>query len=263
MLEVKNLSFKHKKQKDYVLKDINFQAEKGKITAILGPNGSGKSTLFKCITGIWKSTSGNILVDGKDITELSYLKRAKIFAVVPQEHETVFPYSVFDMVLMGRACYVGLFSTPSKQDYYKAEESLKALGIYHLREKPYTQISGGERQLVLIARALAQEAGFMLFDEPTSNLDFKNQIRVLTMIKKLTRERNITVLLSLHDPNLAGIFADQIVMIKNGSVLKSGKPAEVLNEKFIEELYSISVRVLQTDSLRIIYPEVEKFLQEK
>ncbi len=257
VLEVKNLSFKHKKQKDYVLKDISFCAEKGKVTVILGPNGSGKSTLFKCIAGIWEIDGGKILVDGKDISGFSHTKRARIFAIVPQEHEIAFPYSVFDMVLIGRASYIGLFSTPSRRDYQKAEESLKALEIYHLKDKSCTRISGGERQLVLIARALAQEANYMLLDEPTSNLDFKNQIRVLTMIKRLSRERNMTVLLSLHDPNLAGVFADQIVMIKKGSVLKTGKPSEVLNEEVIKKLYDISVRVWQINSFRIIYPVVE------
>ncbi len=257
MLEIKELWFKHKGQKEDILKDVSFTTEKRRLTVILGPNGSGKSTLFKCITGIWEPYKGSILADGKEINKLSHLERAKIFAVVPQEHEPAFPYSVFDIVLIGRAPYVGLFSSPNSKDYKKAEQALKSLGIYHLRDKPYNKISGGEKQLVLLARALAQEAPFMLLDEPTSNLDFKNQIKVLSKIKNLAYEKGLTALVTLHDPNLASLFADKIILIKNGKIVAEGEPEKILNEKLIEEIYGVKVRIVQNNGFRLIFPILE------
>ncbi len=257
MLEVKNLCFKHKGHSENVLNDISFTAEKRGLTVILGPNGSGKSTLFKCITGVWEPYRGSILADGTEITKLTPLERAKIFAVVPQEHEPAFPYSVFDVVLIGRAPYIGLFSSPSPKDYEKAEEALHTLGIYNLKNKPYNKISGGERQLVLIARALTQEAPFMLLDEPTSNLDFKNQLKVLSKIKTLSCERGITALVTLHDPNLASLFADKIILIKNGKIVAKGNPEKILNEKLIEKIYGVKVRIVKNNGFRLIFPILE------
>jgi len=257
MLEVKELYFRHKDLKEDTLKDIKFLAESGKVTVILGPNGSGKSTLFKCIIGIWKPYKGSIYANGKEINKLSYLERAKIFSVIPQEHEITFPYSVFDMVITGRAPYIGLFSCPKKRDYEKTEIALKVLGIYHLKDKPYNKISGGERQLVLIARALAQSAPFMLLDEPVSHLDFRNQIKVLLKIKELTYKNKITALVTLHDPNLASFFADKLVVIKNGKIVAEGKPQEILNEKLIEEVYGIKINLIQNNGFNLICPVLD------
>jgi len=257
MLEIKGLCFRHRDLKEDTLKDIEFSAELGKVTVILGPNGSGKSTLFKCIMGIWEPYKGSICANGKEINKLSYLERAKIFSVVPQDHEIAFPYSVLDIVITGRAPYIRLFSTPGKKDYEKAEEALNALGIYHLKDKPYNKISGGERQLVLIARALAQSAPFMLLDEPVSHLDFKNQIKVLSKIKELAYKNKITTLVTIHDPNLASLFGDKIVVIKNGKIVAQGEPYEVLNEKLIHEVYGIKITVIQNNGFKLICPVLD------
>jgi iron complex transport system ATP-binding protein len=254
MLIVKGVYFKHKDQTLDVLKGISFKAEKGGLTTILGPNGSGKTTLFKCISGLWKYYKGEIQVDGIIIDRLSFKKRARLFSFVPQEHEPPFPYSVFDVVLMGRASYIGVFSSPGKKDFEKAEEALNTVGIEHLRNIPYTKISGGERQLTLIARAISQEASVMLLDEPTSHLDFKNQINILKKIKEIANVRGITVVMTLHDPNLAGLFSDKVVVINSGSKVAEGLPKEIINEDLIRRVYEIDVKKANVDGQSIICP---------
>jgi iron complex transport system ATP-binding protein len=254
MLDVKGVYFKHKDQTLDVLKGISFKAEKGGLTTILGPNGSGKTTLFKCISGLWKYYKGEIKVDGIIIDKLSFKKRARLFSVVPQEHEPPFPYSVFDVVLMGRASYIGVFSSPGKKDYEKAEEALKTVGIEHLKNILYTKISGGERQLTLIARAIAQEAPVMLLDEPTSHLDFRNQINILKKIKEIANMRGITVVMTLHDPNLAGLFSDKVVVINSGSKVAEGLPKDIITEELIKRVYDIEVKKADIDGKSIIYP---------
>ena len=256
MLEIKEMYFRHKNQKRDVLKNINFIAEKGKITTVLGPNGSGKSTLFKCICGLWKYYRGEVKVDEKSVERLSYSERAKLFSIVPQEHEPPFPYKVFDVVLMGRASYVSLFSAPGKKDYRRAEEALELVGINHLRDIPYTQISGGERQLVLIARALAQDSPVMLLDEPTSHLDFRNQIKVLKKVKEIAKEKGLAVVLTLHDPNLALFFSDKVVMLKQGEVMCNGTPGEVINERNLKKVYGIEVVVINYNGINMVCPKI-------
>ena len=256
MLEIKEMYFRHKNQKRDVLKNINFIAEKGKITTILGPNGSGKSTLFKCICGLWKYYRGEVKVDEKSVERLSYSERAKLFSIVPQEHEPPFPYKVFDVVLMGRASYVSLFSAPGKKDYRRAEEALELVGINHLKDIPYTQISGGERQLVLIARALAQDSPVMLLDEPTSHLDFRNQIKVLKKVKEIAKEKGLAVVLTLHDPNLALFFSDKVIMLKQGEVMCNGNPGEVINERNLKKVYGIEVFVINYNGINMVCPKI-------
>ena len=254
MLDVKGVYFKHKDQTLDVLKGISFKAEKGGLTTILGPNGSGKTTLFKCISGLWRYYKGEIKVDGIIIDKLSFKKRARLFSVVPQEHEPPFPYSVFDVVLMGRASYIGVFSSPGKKDYEKAEEALKTVGIEHLKNIPYTKISGGERQLTLIARAIAQEAPVMLLDEPTSHLDFRNQINILKKIKEIANMRGMTVVMTLHDPNLASLFSDKVVVINSGSKVAEGLPEDIITEELIKRVYDIEIKKADIDGKSIIYP---------
>jgi len=254
MLEVREVYFKHKDQTMDVLKGISFKAEKGGLTTILGPNGSGKTTFFKCISGLWRYYKGEVKVDGVSIDKLSYKKSAKLFSVVPQEHEPPFPYSVFDVVLMGRASYIGVFSSPGKKDYEKVEEALETVGIKHLKNIPYTKISGGERQLTLIARAIAQEAPVMLLDEPTSHLDFKNQINILKKIKEIANIKGLTVLMTLHDPNLAGLFSDKVVVINSGSKVAEGLPEDIITEDLIKRVYDIDVKRANIEGQNIICP---------
>jgi iron complex transport system ATP-binding protein len=256
MLEVKALSFEHKRQKRRILQDISFVANQGEITTILGPNGAGKTTLFKCITGVWENYQGEILVNNKKIDNLPFTQRARFFSVVPQDHTPPFPYSVFEVVLMGRASYVGLFSLPSKEDHKKVEEVLEMIGISHLKDKPYTQISGGERQLTLIARALVQETPVIILDEPTSHLDFKNQQLILHKIKEITKEKKLVTVVTLHDPNLASLFSDKVVILKEGRVLYDGHPNEVIVKKILKETYGIEIEVIKHNGVNIVFPKI-------
>jgi iron complex transport system ATP-binding protein len=258
MLEVKGIHFRHQHLEEDVLKGVEFNAVGGEITTLLGPNGSGKTTVFKCIAGLWKPQRGEILFNKKDISNLPYEKRAKMLAIVPQEHEPPFPYSVLDAVLMGRVSHVSLFSSPSKYDYFKAEEAIESVGISHLKEKAYTRVSGGERQLVLIARALAQEAPVMLLDEPTSHLDFRNQVIVLNKIKEIARYKGLIVLMTLHDPNLAMLFSDKVVMMNNGHVISKGFPQEVITEDNLKSVYMIDVSVINWCGKKFICPRINQ-----
>lgn len=256
MLEVRGIHFRHQRSGSDILKGVDFTVQAGGMTTVLGPNGSGKTTLFRCIIGLWRQQRGEILFGNKDISRISYAERAKIFAVVPQEHEPPFPYSVLDVVLMGRVSHVSMFSSPSKYDYLKAEEAIEIVGINHLKDRPYTKISGGERQLVLIARSLSQEAPVLLLDEPTSHLDFRNQVAVLKKVKEITRARNLTVLMTLHDPNLAMLFSDKVVMLNDGLVVSNGSPQEVITEDNLRSVYRIDVSVINWNGTKIIYPRL-------
>ncbi|MEN6317908.1 MAG: ABC transporter ATP-binding protein [Syntrophaceae bacterium] len=255
MLEINNIFFKHRNPEAEILRGVSFRVETGHMNTLLGPNGSGKTTLFKCIAGLWRHYEGAITCNGNDITSLSPEQRARILAVVPQEHEPPFPYTVFDAVLMGRASHVSLFSSPSPQDYEETETAIETLGISHLRERPYTKLSGGERQLVLIARALAQEAPLLLLDEPTSHLDFRNQILILNKVREIIRQKGLTALMTLHDPNLAMQFSDNIVMINGGHIISQGLPHEVLTGDNLKMMYGIDVSVISHNGTKVICPQ--------
>ncbi len=257
MLEVRGIHFRHQRNGSDILKGVDFRVQAGGMTTILGPNGSGKTTLFRCITGLWKQQRGEILFENKDISRISHAERAKIFAVVPQEHEPPFPYSVLDVVLMGRVSHVGLFSSPSDDDYQVAEKAIQTVGISHLRDRAYTKISGGERQLVLIARAISQEAPILLLDEPTSHLDFRNQVVVLKKVREITRERGLTVLMTLHDPNLAMLFSDKVVVLNEGSIVCSGSPQAVITEDILQKVYGIDVSLIPWNGTGVVYPRID------
>jgi iron complex transport system ATP-binding protein len=256
MLEISNIYFKHRNPEAEVLRGVSFRVEAGRMTTLLGPNGSGKTTLFKCIAGLWRHHEGAITCDGGDIASLSPEQRARLIAVVPQEHEPPFPYSVFDVVLMGRASHVSLFSSPSPRDYEETEKAIEALGLGHLKERPYTKLSGGERQLVLISRALAQEAPLLLLDEPTSHLDFRNQIVILNKVREIVRQKGLTALMTLHDPNLAMQFSDTVVMINGGRIISQGIPHTVLTGDNLKKMYGIDVSVISYNGTKVVCPQV-------
>jgi iron complex transport system ATP-binding protein len=261
MLNVENIYFKHipgfspQGTQPDILKGVSFTIPEGRMATILGPNGSGKTTLFKCISGLWHPREGVIRYGKRDITRLSSVARAGLIAVVPQEHEPPFPYTVADIVLMGRASHVALFSAPSAKDVLAADTAMEQIGIGHLRHRPYTKISGGERQLVLVARALAQETPVLILDEPTSHLDFRNQILILSKVRNIARNQGLTILMTLHDPNLAMRFSDHVVMIAGGSVLAQGHPAQVLTPFNLKRMYNMDVSVIQHNGINIICPE--------
>ena len=242
LVQVINAAFNYGDQN--IFRDISFEVSRGEIFCLLGPNGSGKTTLLDCVLGTNKLESGNIKVHGKSITSYNPRKLAQQISYVPQRHECAFPYRVMDVTLMGRAAYTGIFSAPSKNDREIAHNALKQTGIYHLRRRPYTQLSGGELQLVMIARALAQNTSLIVMDEPTAHLDFRHELVVLETIMNLVREKEISVLMATHFPNHAFYFEDNnikinIALLKDGQFIARGAPREILNEKRIEELYGV------------------------
>lgn len=257
MITINDVQFRHPHATNAVLKGINLSAKRGQLTTILGPNGCGKSTLFKCIAGLWKPERGEIAFGGKSILNYSHQQRARLIAVVPQDHEPPFPYSVIDAVLMGRAAHIGLFSAPSEIDKQAAEKAIEEVGIGYLRDKIYTKISGGERQMVLVARALAQNAPAMLFDEPTSHLDFRNQVLVLRKIREIVAERQVTAVLTIHDPNAAMLFSDSVVLINGGRVVAQGPPHEVITEESLHAVYGIEVVIGRVNGAMVVSPHLQ------
>ena len=242
-----------------VLRGISFSADGGEFLSVLGPNGVGKSTLFRCILGLLTPTKGRTLIDGKETTEMRPVELAKRIAYIPQSHSPVFNYSVRDMILMGTISQVSRFASPGQEQVRQAEEAMERLGICDLAGKGYQNISGGERQMVLIARALAQKARILIMDEPSSSLDFGNRIRVMQTVKSLTRE-GYTVIQSTHDPDQAYFYSDRILALHKGTVLACGDPGKVLCSTVISELYGTEVEVysLREDRIRVCLPAENK-----
>jgi iron complex transport system ATP-binding protein len=253
-ITVSDLSFAYQDKR--VLSDVSLHASSGELTCIIGPNGVGKSTLFRCILGILKSYSGTAKVNDIDIKTLTPKQLARMAAYIPQSHAPVFHYSVLDMTLMGTTALMSAFATPKREEIKVAEEALKRLGIYHLRDRDFAKTSGGERQLVLIARALAQQAKILIMDEPTANLDYGNQIRVLEQVKLLAKQ-GYTIIQSTHQPDQAFFYADHVLALKEGRIFVSGTPKEVMDEKLIFDLYGVKVKIqsIQNDTIRFCIPE--------
>ena len=235
-----------------VLREISFTAEQGELLSVLGPNGVGKSTLFQCLLGLLAPKVGMVTVDGRNVQDMTAAERSRCMAYIPQAHHPVFNFSVLDMVLMGTTSQVGRFSVPGKAQMALAEEALERLGIAHLRDRGCAHISGGERQLVLIARAIAQQAKILVMDEPSANLDFGHRVRVMQVMKELTKD-GYTVIQSTHDPDQAYLYSDKILALYDGRVLGWGTPREVVREELVSTLYGVPVEVcsMQEDRVRV------------
>jgi len=239
-LEIRNLAFGYGKEP--VFEGVSMKVERGEIVCLLGPNGAGKTTLFKTILGLYKARQGQVLVNGKDVSNSSRRELAKIMGYVPQNHVPPFPYSVMDVVLMGRTAHINNYAVPSEFDYQIAREAMAKVNISYLEGKNYTEISGGERQLVLIARALAQQPQILIMDEPTSNLDYGNQIRLLSQIKNLA-DQGLSIIMSTHYPDHALYCATKAIMLKNGRIFCSGPANEVITEENLSQIYGIKVKI--------------------
>lgn len=215
----------------------------GQVLALLGPNGGGKTTLLKTLLGLLPPLAGQVQLDGQALGRLTAVRRARRLAYVPQGHAGAFAFSVADLVLMGRTAHGSLFTRPSAHDLEVVQAALRRLGIAHLAQQPATLISGGERQLALIARAMVQQAGFVLLDEPTSALDFGNQGKVMREIRRLADE-GLGVAFSTHDPNHARRYAHQALLVHQGGTLAQGPVAEVLTAQTLATLYGAPVETL-------------------
>lgn len=241
-LSVAGLSYSYEKKGRKVLQEISFSAKEGDLMAVLGPNGVGKSTMFKCILGFFKNYSGEVKLNGTDVRQMTHKEIARCVAYIPQSTYPVFNYEVLDVVLMGLTSHISLLQAPKKEHIEAAEEALKSLGIAHLAHAGYGEISGGERQLALIARALVQKAKILIMDEPTANLDYGNQFRVMCRISDLAREGYI-IILSTHNPDHAFLYANRVIMMFGGKVIADGVPNEVLDAKLIREVYGVTTKI--------------------
>ncbi len=240
ILDIKNVSCGYGKKN--IIENISFKIECGEILCLLGPNGVGKTTFFKSILGFLPIQKGQVLLDNKDIKRISRRELAKKIAYVPQAHQSGFSFSVFDVVIMGRNPYSNYFKGPGKKDKEIAYDSLKQLGILHLAHKLYTEISGGERQMVLIARAITQKTKLLIMDEPTSNLDFGNQVKVLNQIKKLSK-KDMAIIMTTHSPDHVFLCANKVIVFNKGKFTKIGKPKEVITEGMLRDVYGVDVKV--------------------
>lgn len=243
ILETKNLSFSYGEKK--ILDNVDFRAYEGQLVALIGPNGAGKSTLFKCILKFLKGYKGIIILDGENMAHMSRAQIAKKIAYIPQTTVPVFNYSVLDIVLMGMTGGMKLLETPKKEHVEKAKAILEDMGIGYLADRGFGRISGGERQLVLLARAIIQDAKILVMDEPTANLDYGNQFRVMEKIRDLV-ENNYTVILSTHNPEHALLFAEKAFVLQDGKVKAAGPSREVLTEELMQELYDVEVQLIDT-----------------
>ncbi len=225
----------------FMLNEIDFDVEKGVFAGIIGPNGSGKTTLFKAITGEISIRKGTILLNNADISVIAARQKARKIAIVTQNAEAA-DIPVEDYVLMGRFPYRSNFQLfESKKDYELANKFMKLTGVLKYKDKLMSELSGGEQQLAAIARALTQEPELLLLDEPTSHLDISHQVQVLNLIQQLNEELKLTVLMIIHDLNLAGEYCNYLIMMNKGNIYTKGTPEQVLNYKHIEEVYKTVV----------------------
>jgi iron complex transport system ATP-binding protein len=245
LLDVRNASFSYEKTRP-IFNDISFALEEGDVFCILGPNGIGKSTLIRCLARLLPLSSGTILFDGHDISRMNRRATAKNIGFIPQIHTPAFSYSVFDFVLMGRSPYISLFSLPKEEDITIAEAALSTVGITTLKDKIYTQISGGEQQLVLFARVLAQEPRLLLLDEPTSHLDLANQMYILELIDRLAG-KGLTTIMTTHIPDHACRLAHRAAIMKDRKFLVAGEVSDVITEENLQKAYGIPVKMVSVE----------------
>ena len=237
--EIRNLSFRFDRR--LILDDINVAVPVGTVVSLVGPNGSGKTTLLRCIVGALDFQSGFILVNGQQVGKKDGRQLAKRIGYVPQMEANGFPSTVFDTVLLGRKPYINW--NPSDHDLDVVSEALLLLGVQDLALRDTNELSGGEKQKVLIARAIANEPEMLVLDEPTSSLDLKHQLETLELISRLSQQKSISVIMAMHDLNLATMYSDKIVMIRKGRVLGDASPKEVITVENIRLLYGIDVSI--------------------
>ncbi|MFA5363810.1 MAG: ABC transporter ATP-binding protein [Candidatus Bathyarchaeia archaeon] len=234
------------------LKDVSLELEEAQILGIIGPNGSGKTTLLKCINRILKPKQGKIAIDSKELKKMSRLEIAKHIGYVPQSSVAPYALTVFEVVLMGRRPHIGWQS--SEKDIEKTWQILAMLNIECLAMRHFNELSGGEQQRVLISRSLAQEAKVLLLDEPTSNLDIKNQLEVMDLTRGLVEKEKIAAIVAIHDLNLAARYCDKIVMMKEGRIFASGNTGSVLTPECIRTVYGVEVVITRTNNIQQIVP---------
>ena len=227
------------------LEDVSFSLETGKVLWVLGPNGSGKSTLFRTLLGLQPRKGGQVLLDGQDTGHWKASEMARYFSYIPQSHTPVFDYPVEEVVLMGRVCHLKPLQSPGKADRELAMKALEQMGGLHLAGRPYTALSGGERQLVLIARTLCQQARFVVMDEPASDLDYARSLAVWRAVRALTQQ-GCGVMLSSHAPENPLEREDRLLLLREGKMVAWGTPDQVLTPGALEAAYGVPMEILET-----------------
>jgi len=244
LIDAKNISFSYGNKQ--ILTNIDFQLYQGDVLSLVGQNGCGKTTLLKILLGIFKS-NGEIKILSKNINEYKNKELAKLISYVPQTHQIPFDYTVFDVVLMGRLAHIRLFSNYSLKDKEIALKALEKVGIGHLKDNIYSKISGGERQLAFIARALTQESKIIFMDEPVTGLDYGNQLKLLKFLKELSNE-GYTFVKTTHYPDHALYASNKVMMLKNGQILDVGNINEKLTSTNIKKLYDVDVEIISKEN---------------
>lgn len=250
IVSVKGLTFSYPKRD--VLKGVDFTLHKGEVVSLLGANGCGKSTLIRLILGLIKG-SGEIKIAGRDLHTYSQKEMASHIAYIPQYHNVPFNYSVLDMVVMGRVFKLGLFASPSKSDFEIAYAALKTIGIDSLANRAFGELSGGQKQMVLLARALTQEAKTFIMDEPVSGLDYGNQMRLLELINELS-SMGYTFLKTTHYPDHAILVSSRVIVMDGGQIMANGTSAEVITDAMIQSIYNIDAKIITHDDKQLCIP---------
>ncbi|MBA4405668.1 ABC transporter [bacterium] len=254
-VEIKNLQFAYENGNggsSFVMKIPDWKISKGDFVSLLGPNGCGKSTLLRLIGRLTDLKTGSIAIDGKNILELRRRELAKKIAYVPQKNFSIFPFSVYEIVMMGRTPYLNVMGFENSADKEIVDEALNRMQIEKLKHKGINEISGGEAQRVFIARALAQRAEIIMLDEPNAHLDLEHQIMIFDLLKKLNEEEKITVLAVSHDLNLVGIFSKKIALMNEGTIVMEGEKSEILTKENIKNIFKIDSAIFQTSDRQSI-----------
>lgn len=251
MVALSNLSFSYNGSRRTVFENLSLQIPTGQVTAILGPNGSGKTTLLRLLLGVLRPISGTVLLAGRPDSHYTRQERGQLIGLVPQDEHIPFDFSVLEYVLLGRAPYLGPLEMPGTLDHQVAQEALETVGLSTHVRRALPNLSGGERQLAIVARALAQQPQILLMDEPTAHLDLGNKERILGIMRAQV-EAGVTVILTTHDPNLAATVAGHAILMNQGRVLAAGPTKSVLTAPQLSETYNVPVKVFEVDERRLI-----------
>lgn len=242
VIRIENLTVRYRSAP--VLRDISLQIHRGEVVALIGPNGAGKTTLIRALSGVLKPVSGQIVILDRDLASLSPRQRARNLAVVPQARQLPEAFTVWQAVLMGRTPYLGWLGQPMQADRQRVEWALERTACESLANRPLGELSGGEQQRVLLARALAQETPVLLLDEPTAHLDLRHQARLLSLVRELAREHGLAVLMALHDLNLVALYADRVALLSEGRLFALGSPEQVLTPETLMAAYQVALNVV-------------------
>ncbi len=241
ILDIRNISLNYRNK--IILSDVSCEVKRGEFFVIIGPNGAGKTSLLKILAGLQKAQQGSVLIKGKNISAYTRRSLSKTMAIVPQQIEIGFPFSVTETVIMGRTPHLGILGMESEKDFAIAQEAMAFTEVTHLAERKLFQLSGGELQRVIIARAICQQPDIILLDEPTTALDPAHQLKIMDLMEKFRREHGTTIIMVSHDLNLASMYSDRLLLLKEGRVVKTGTPKTVLHKKLLEESYGCEMEI--------------------